>query len=69
MGGPRGAGRGAIERVGAQDPEDLSYVVISSESPYYVRVSEYTVKDFVENAREGFLVVPPTATPDATPTG
>jgi hypothetical protein len=56
-------------RVGAQDPEDASYVVISSESPYYVRVSEYTVKDFVENAREGFLVVPPTATPEATPTG
>jgi hypothetical protein len=56
-------------RVGAQDPDDSSYVVISSESPYYVRVSEYTVKDFVEKAREDFLVVPPTATPEATPTG
>ncbi|NIV28342.1 MAG: DUF4340 domain-containing protein, partial [Anaerolineae bacterium] len=28
-------------RVGAKDPEDNSYVVISSESPYYARVSEF----------------------------
>jgi hypothetical protein len=56
-------------RVGAQDPEDLSYVIISSESPYYVRASEFTVKDFVEKAREDFLVQPATPTPEATPTG
>jgi hypothetical protein len=56
-------------RVGAQDPEDLSYVVISSESPYHVRVSEFAVKDFVEKAREDFLVQPATPTPEATPTG
>lgn len=56
-------------RVGAQDAEDLSYVVISSESPYYVRVSEFTVKDLVEKAREGFLELPATPTPEATPTG
>jgi hypothetical protein len=41
--------------------------VISSESPYYVRVSEYTVKDFVEKARDGFLELPPTPTPEPTP--
>jgi hypothetical protein len=35
-------------RVGAKDPADNSYVVTSSESPYYVRVSEYSVKDLVE---------------------
>jgi hypothetical protein len=53
-------------RVGAKSDEDNSYVVISSESPYYVRVSEYTVKDFVEKARDGFLELPPTPTPEET---
>jgi hypothetical protein len=53
--------------VGAQDPEDNSYVVISSESPYYVRVSEFAVQSLVENAREDFLELPPT--PEATPEG
>jgi hypothetical protein len=50
-------------RVGAKDPADNSYVVTSSESPYYVRVSEYSVKDLVENTRDDFLQVPPTPTP------
>jgi len=54
-------------RVGAKDPADNSYVVISSESPYYVRVSEYAVNDFVEKARDGFLQLPPTPTPEGTP--
>jgi hypothetical protein len=53
-------------RVGAKDDEDSSYVVISSESPYYVRVSEYTVKDFVEKVRDDFLELPPTPTPEPT---
>lgn len=53
-------------RVGAKDDEDNSYVVISSESPYYVRVSDYTVKDFVEKARDDFLELPPTPTPEPT---
>jgi len=55
-------------RVGAKSDEDNSYVVISSESPYYVRVSEYTVKDFVEKVRNNFLELPPTPTPEPTPT-
>ena len=50
-------------RVGAQDPEDDSYVVISSESPYYVRVSQFTVQDLVEKGRDGFIQPPPTPTP------
>jgi len=54
-------------RVGAKDPEDNSYVVISSESPYYVRVSEFTVERFVEAVREDFIELPPT--PEATPEG
>ncbi|MGA9351413.1 MAG: DUF4340 domain-containing protein [Anaerolineae bacterium] len=53
-------------RVGAKDDEDNSYVVISSESPYYVRMSEYTVKDFVEKVRDDFLELPPTPTPEPT---
>jgi hypothetical protein len=59
-------------RVGAKSDEaaganeDNSYVVISSESPYYVRVSEYTVKDFVERTRDDFLELPPTPTPEPT---
>lgn len=57
--------------VGAKNPEDGSYVVISSESPYYVQVSEFAVQSFVENARQSFLELPPTpeATPEATPEG
>jgi hypothetical protein len=58
-------------RVGAKNPEDGSYVVISSESPYYVQVSELAVQSLVENARQDFLELPPTpeATPEATPEG
>jgi hypothetical protein len=50
-------------QVGAKFLEDNSYVVKSSESPYYVRVSEYAVKDLVEKTREGFIKPPPTPTP------
>ncbi len=57
-------------RVGAQDAQDNSYVLISSESPYYVRVSEFTAQEFVEKSRDDYLELPPTPTPvDAvTPT-
>jgi hypothetical protein len=51
-------------RIGAQDPDDNSYVVTSSESPYFVRVSEYSVQALVENARDDFLELPPTPTPE-----
>ncbi len=50
--------------VGAQDAGDKSYVVKSSESPYYVRVAEASAKDLVERTRAGFLVQP-TPTPAA----
>jgi hypothetical protein len=53
-------------RVGAQDLADNSYVIISSESPYYVRVSEYSVKDLVEKTHDDFLQSPPTPNPEAT---
>jgi len=48
--------------VGAQDPDDGSYVVKSSDSPYYVRIASYSASKLVESTREGFLVVP---TPEA----
>jgi hypothetical protein len=49
--------------VGAQDPSDRSYTVKASTSPYFVRVSEYTVQAMVEDARQDFLQPPPTPTP------
>jgi hypothetical protein len=56
--------------VGAQDPEDNSYVVTSSESPYYVRVAEFAARDFVGKAYEDFLQQPtPTPEAGATPQG
>ncbi len=58
--------------VGAQDPEDNSYVVKSSESAWYVRVNEFAVSDFVEKGRQDFIVQPtptPEALPEATPVG
>ena len=52
-------------RVGAKDPTDNSYVVISSESPYYVRVAEYGVQNLLESTRDDFLQLEPTPTPEA----
>jgi hypothetical protein len=59
--------------VGAKDATDNSYVVKTSESPFYVRVAEFSVKDLVEKKREGFLQAPPTPAapvivPEAAPT-
>jgi len=48
--------------IGAQDPDDKSYVVHASTSPYYVSVSEYNAQPLVENTRSDFLE------PEATPT-
>jgi hypothetical protein len=50
--------------VGVLDPDDESYVVGSSVSPYYVRVASYSLQDLVEKDREGFLQLPPTPTPE-----
>jgi hypothetical protein len=57
-------------RVGAQDAEDNSYVVAWSESPFYVRVGEFAVRDLVEKTRDDLLQQPtPTPEPEATPGG
>lgn len=50
--------------VGAQDPNDKSYVVKSSDSEYFVRVAEFSVQDLIQRDRAGFL--PATPTPAAT---
>ena len=52
--------------VGAQDAKDNSYVIKSSESPYYVRVSEYVVRDLIEYTREDLLEKPPSPTPETS---
>jgi hypothetical protein len=54
--------------VGTKDPEDSTYVVKASTSPYYVRVAEFSVQDFVEEAREDLIELPPTPTAEATAT-
>ena len=51
-------------RVGTQDPSDSTYVIFSSASPYYVRVSEYSVKGLVETTGDDFLQAPPTPMPE-----
>jgi hypothetical protein len=53
-------------RVGAKDTDAASYVVKSSESPYYVHVSEFSVKALVENGRDAFLKEPPTPEADSS---
>ena len=55
-------------RVGAQDEKDNSFVVISSESPYFVRAGIGTLQDFVEKGRDYFLQLPPTPALTTTPT-
>jgi hypothetical protein len=57
--------------VGGLFTEDNSYVVKSSESPFYVRVNEYAVKDLVEKTRDDYAQPPatPTPAPTAEPAG
>jgi len=63
--GSDGTSQSYTLRVGAKDANDSSYVVQSSASPYFVRVSEWVVKDLVEKDRSGFLEQPPA--PEETP--
>jgi hypothetical protein len=49
--------------VGAYDPNDQTYIVKSSESPYFVRSRDAGLKDLVEKKRDGFLAAPATPAP------
>ena len=60
-------GQGHILRVGAQDPEDNSYVLASSDSEYYVRVREFVVQNLVETGRQDLIAPPPTEVPEEGP--
>lgn len=51
-------------RMGVLDPEEQTYVINSSESPYYVQVPQSSVQELVEETRDGFLQLPPTPTPE-----
>ncbi len=52
--------------VGAKYLEDNSYVVKSSESPFFVRVNEFSVKELIEKTRDDFLILPPTPTAESS---
>jgi hypothetical protein len=52
--------------VGAQDPDDSSYIVKASTSPYYVRIDSFTGEAFVNKTRSDFLQEPPAPEAEAT---
>jgi hypothetical protein len=49
--------------VGARLVEENAHFTKWSDSPYYVLVAQYTVKEWIEGTRDGFLELPPTPTP------
>jgi hypothetical protein len=54
-----------VVRVGAYYPDESAYVVKSGTSSYYVLVSEYTAKLWIDKMRDDFIQEPPTPTPEA----
>lgn len=60
-----GSARTYTITVGART-EDNNFVIRSSESPYYVKVSAFSAEDFVNKGYQDFLVQP---TPTPAPTG
>lgn len=50
-------------RIGALDSTNSYYAVSSTESPYYVYISKYSLERFVTRTRQEFLQQPPTPTP------
>lgn len=53
--------------IGAKDATDNTYIVKSSESPYYVKVNDYSVSELVTRGKANFLQQPTPAS-GATPT-
>lgn len=60
-------GQSYVLRVGAQDPEDNTYVLTSSDSEYFVRVREFVAQNLVEYGRQDLLAPTPTAVPEESP--
>jgi hypothetical protein len=54
--------------IGAQDVDDSTYVVISTQSDYYASVYEYSVSKVAESSRDDFFEPVSTPTPEATAT-
>ncbi|MBN1260777.1 MAG: DUF4340 domain-containing protein [Anaerolineae bacterium] len=57
------AGETITLEVGAENTGNGSYVVKASNSPFYVTVSDFNVKDLVDRVRDDFLTPPETPTP------
>ena len=53
-----------VIQVGAKDTTDNTYTVLTTESPYFVRVSSYTLDEFVTHTKQNFLIVPTTVPTD-----
>jgi hypothetical protein len=51
--------------VGSQYKEGDTYVIKSSESPYYVEIAAYVAEEWFARTREEFLELPSTPTPEA----
>lgn len=51
--------------IGAKGEDNNNYVAKWSESPYYVRVAQYTAETFVNKTRDDFIQPPATPTPAA----
>jgi hypothetical protein len=54
-------------RIGAQNPDDKTYVAHVSSQPYYIRISDFTGNSFVEKTRADLLEAP-TPAPSAEAT-
>jgi hypothetical protein len=51
--------------IGAENPDDKTYIVKSSESKFYVKIAGYNTQDFVNLVRSYFIQATPT--PQASP--
>ena len=54
-----------ILRVGDSPEGETGYVVKSATSPYYVLVSDFSVKDMIERGWQDYVQPPPTPTPES----
>jgi hypothetical protein len=65
LSGADGASSTQVLIVGDKDTADGGYAAKWSESPYYVRVAEFNVGEWVDATRDSFIAPPPTPTPSS----